>query len=44
MEQHISNNNLLYDLISQTFSNTEKCTQVLIATNKEETRQHFVNS
>lgn len=44
MEQHISNDNLLYDLISETFSNAEKCTQVLIATKKEETRQHFVNS
>ena len=44
MEQHISNDNLLYDLISQTFSNAEKCTQVLIATNKEETRQHFAHS
>ena len=44
MEQHISNNNLLYDLISQTFSNTEKCTQVLITTNKEETRQHFAHN
>lgn len=44
MEQHISNDNLLYDLISQTFSNVEKCTQVLIATNKEETRQHFAHS
>ena len=38
MEQHISNDNLLYDLISETFSNAEKCTQVLIATKKEETR------
>lgn len=44
MEQHISNDNLLYDLISQTFSNAEKCTQVLIATNKEETRQRFAHS
>lgn len=44
MEEHISNDNLLYDLISQTFSNTEKCTQVLIATNKEETRQHFAHN
>lgn len=44
MEQHISNDNLLYDLISQTFSNAEKCTQVLIATNKEETRQHFAHN
>ena len=44
MEQHISNANLLYDLILQTFSNAEKCTQVLITTNKEETRQYFVNS
>lgn len=44
MEQHISNDNLLYDLISQTFSNAEKYTQVLITTNKEETIQHFVNS
>lgn len=44
MEQHVSNDNLLYDLISQTFSNTEKCTQVLITTNKEETRQHFAHN
>ena len=44
MEQHISNDNLFYDLISQTFSNAEKCTQVLIATNKEETRQRFAHS
>lgn len=44
MEEHISNDNLLYDLISQTFSYTEKCTQVLITSNKEETRQHFAHN
>lgn len=44
MEEHISNDNLLYYLISQTFSNTEKCTQVLITSNKEETRQRFAHN